>query len=122
MVEEVISNLEWRFGLREKNENILGFEQNPYLKGLNFLSDIIDAAINHQAIRIIYRNYKNYDNERNVIVHPWYIKQYNNRWFLLAYDAEANRISNFAPDRIQEIGIEEDVDFISNDQIDLSII
>lgn len=117
-VEEVISNLEWRFGLREKNENILGFEQNPYLKGLNFLSDIIDAAINHQAIRIIYRNYKNYDNERNVIVHPWYIKQYNNRWFLMAYDAEANRISNFALDRIQEIGIEEDVDFISNDQID----
>lgn len=88
------------------------------MKGLNFLSDIIDAAINHQAIRIIYRNYKNYDNERNVIVHPWYIKQYNNRWFLMAYDAEANRISNFALDRIQEIGIEEDVDFISNDQID----
>lgn len=31
----------------------------------------------------------------------------------MAYDAEANRISNFALDRIQEIGIEEDVDFIS---------
>ena len=82
------------------------------------LTDIIDAAINHQAIRIIYRNYKNYDNVRNVIVHPWYIKQYNNRWFLMAYDAEANRISNFALDRIQEIGIEENVDFISNEKID----
>ena len=34
--EEVISNLEWRFGLRGKNENILGFEQIPHLKGLNF--------------------------------------------------------------------------------------
>ena len=121
-VEEVISNLEWRFGLRGKNENILGFEQIPHLKGLNFLSDIIDAAINHQAIRIIYRNYKNYDNVRNVIVHPWYIKQYNNRWFLMAYDAEANRISNFALDRIQEIGIEENVDFISNEKIDIGLL
>ena len=40
----------------------------------------------------------------------------------MAYDAEANRISNFALDRIQEIGIEENVDFISNEKIDLSII
>lgn len=36
----------------------------------------------------------------------------------MTYDAEANRISNFALDRIQEIGIEEDVDFISNNKID----
>ncbi len=36
----------------------------------------------------------------------------------MAYDAEANRISNFALDRIQEIGIEEKVDFISNEKID----
>lgn len=118
-VDEVISNLEWRFGLRGKQENVIGFEQNPYLRGLNLLRDIIDAATSHQAVRITYRNYKNCDEEYTVVVHPWYIKQYNNRWFLMAYDAEADRISNYALDRIQNFNVEEDVAYIPNKEVDL---
>lgn len=117
-VDEVISNLEWRFGLRGKQENMIGFEQNPYLRGLNLLPDIIDAATSHQAVRITYRNYKNCDEEYTVVVHPWYIKQYNNRWFLMAYDAEADRISNYALDRIQNFDVEEDVAYIPNKEVD----
>ena len=111
-VDEVISNLEWRFGLRGNQENMIGFEQNPYLRGLYLLPDIIDAATSHQAVRITYRNYKNCDEEYTVVVHPWYIKQYNNRWFLMAYDAEADRISNYALDRIQNFNVEEDVAYM----------
>ena len=117
-VDEVISNLEWRFGLRGKQENMIGFEQNPYLRGLNLLPDIIDAATSHQAVRITYRNYKNCDEEYTVVVHPWYIKQYNNRWFLMAYNAEADRISNYALDRIQNLNVEEDVAYIPNKEVD----
>ena len=117
-VDEVISNLEWRFGLRGNQENMIGFEQNPYLRGLNLLPDIIDAATSHQAVRITYRNYKNCDEEYTVVVHPWYIKQYNNRWFLMAYDAEADRISNYALYRIQNFNVEEDVAYIPNKEVD----
>lgn len=117
-IDEVISNLEWRFGLRGKKENIIGFEQNPFLKGLNLLPRIIDAAVNRQVLRIAYRNYKNCEEERMAVVHPWYIKQYNNRWFLMAYDAETDRITNFALDRIQELQVEESVAFIPNKEID----
>ena len=117
-VDEVISNLEWRFGLRGKQENMIGFEQNPYLRGLNLLPDILDAATSHQDVRITYRNYKNCDEEYTVVVHPWYIKQYNNRWFLMAYDAEADRISNYALDRIQNFNVEEDVAYIPNKEVD----
>ena len=117
-IDEVISNLEWRFGLRGKKENIIGFEQNPFLKGLSLLPRIIDAAVNHQVLRIAYRNYKNCEEERMAVVHPWYIKQYNNRWFLMAYDAETDRITNFALDRIQELKVEESVAFIPNMEID----
>lgn len=117
-VDEVISNLEWRFGLRGNQENMIGFEQNPYLRGLNLLPDIIDAATSHQAVRITYRNYKNCDEEYTVVVHPWYIKQYNNRWFLMAYDAEADRISNYALDRIQNFNVEGDVAYIPNKEVD----
>lgn len=117
-VEDVISNLEWRFKLRGKAENIIGFEQNDQLKGLNWLSQIIDATSNHQVLKVKYRNYKNREVEIIAVVHPWYVKQYNNRWFLMAYNAEYNTITNFALDRILELEIVEDVPFIQNDHID----
>ena len=36
-LEEVISNLEYRFGVKPNTENIVAFDQNELLKGLEFL-------------------------------------------------------------------------------------
>lgn len=117
-VEEVISNLEWRFNLKGKNENIIGFEQNPNLKGLEYLSDVIDAASNHQPLRIEYHNYKNGGKDILFVVHPYYVKQYNNRWFLFGLDNKRKEISNLALDRIVSIQVATDVVFIPNETID----
>lgn len=117
-IEEIMANLEWRFGLRGTTENLVGFEQNPFFRGLNLLPDLIEATIGHKVLRITYRTYKNFDDERTLIVHPWYIKQYNNRWFLMAYNTEAERISNFALDRIQSFEIVEGISFIPNVSVD----
>ena len=117
-VEEVISNLEWRFNLKGKNDNIIGFEQNPNLKGLEYLSDVIDAASNHQPLRIEYHNYKNGGRDMSFIIHPYYIKQYNNRWFLFGLDNKRREISNLALDRIKSIQVVSDIAFITNETID----
>lgn len=119
-VEDVISSLEWRFNLRGKTQEevIIGFEQNLYLKGLNWLPTIIDAASNHQVLKLVYRNYKNSEIEKTITVHPWYIKQYNNRWFLFAYDDCHCYISNFALDRIQSIDVDDSIPFLVNKNVD----
>ena len=117
-IDEVISNLEWRFNLKGRKEVVIGFEQNLYLKGLNWLTTVIEAASNHQVLQITYRNYKNCEQEKVQIVHPWYVRQYNNRWFLLAFDDEHGYISNFALDRILDISVIEDIAFKPNEGID----
>lgn len=117
-VEEVISNLEWRFNLKGKDENVISFEQNQNLKGLEFLSDVIDAASNHQSLRIEYHNYKNGGKDISCIVHPYYVKQYNNRWFLFGLDNKRKEISNLALDRIVSIQVALDIAFIPNETID----
>ena len=117
-VEEVISNLEWRFNLKGNNENIIGFEQNPNLKGLEFLSDVIDAASNHQPLRIEYHNYKNGGKDISYIIHPYYVKQYNNRWFLFGRVDGRDDITNLALDRIVSMTVASDVPFIPNDSTD----
>lgn len=117
-LEEVISNLEYRFGIKSNSENLIEFDQNEQLKGLEFLSDLIDATVNHQTLTITYRTYKG--KELTTIVHPYYIKQYNNRWFLFGLEINSkygNYITNKALDRILSFS-KNDTEFIPNTETD----
>ena len=97
-LEEVISNLEYRFGLKSNAEHLVSFEQNEQLKGIEHLADIIDATINHQVLEIVYLTFRG--KEIQMTIHPYYVKQYNGRWFLYGLNDERNEISNLALDRI----------------------
>lgn len=99
-LEEVISNLEYRFGLKSNAEHIISFEQNEQLKGIEHLADIIDATVNHQTLDITYLTFR--DKEILMTIHPYYVKQYNGRWFLYGLNEELNRISNLALDRLKD--------------------
>ena len=100
-LEEVISNLEIRFGVKGNAENFVSFGQNEQLKGLSYLSYVIDSTINHQPLDIDYVSAKG--NYHKHTLHPYYVKQYNNRWFLFGLDEDEDRIKNLALDRIQNI-------------------
>lgn len=118
-LEEVISSLEYRFGVKSNNENIISFEQNDNLKGLEFLPAIIDATVNHQPFEIEYLSFKG--KESISIIHPYHIKQFNNRWFLFGME-EINgkkQISNRPLDRIIKITIK-NIPFIENSFVDFS--
>lgn len=120
-LEEVISNLEYRFGIKANNDNVVAFDQNTQLKGLEFLSDLIDSAVNHTPLKILYRMYSG--KELSSIVHPYHLKQYNNRWFLFGLqenETYGNHIANMALDRIVSFSRPSDISFIPNKDIDFS--
>ena len=102
-LEEVISNLEYRFGIKSNSKNVVAFEQNELLKGLEYLSEVIDATVNHTPLIIYYKTYKG--KELTSTLHPYHVKQYNNRWFLFGYEEESGKIANKALDRIQRISL-----------------
>ena len=117
-LEEVISSLELRFGIKAKREKIVSFEQNEQLKGIEFLSDLIDAIINHQPLKMTYRPYKG--DEQTMVIHPHYMKQYNSRWFLFGLEDHGEYGKspvNKALDRIVKFSVAK-VPFVENDQIE----
>ena len=116
-LEEVISNLEYRFGVKANSENLISFEQNDMLKGLEHLSGLIDVTINHQTIELSYKSYGK--DKRQIMVYPYYIKQYNGRWFLFGMNAIKNRIESYALDRIEEYDVS-DKPFVKNESVDFS--
>ena len=117
-LEEVISSLELRFGIKANRDKIVSFEQNDQLKGIEFLSDLIDAIINHQPLKMTYRPYKG--DEQTMVIHPHYLKQYNSRWFLFGLEDHGEygmSPVNKALDRIVKFSIAK-VRFEENDMID----
>lgn len=113
-LEDVISNLEYRFGLKPHNANILSFEQNEQLKGIEYLSKVIDATSHQQTLIIRYQAYG--AEPIDWIVYPYYVKQYNNRWFLFGQNKQYGTISNIPLDRI--CGLElSDLKFVKNETI-----
>ena len=120
-LEEVISNLEYRFGIKSNSENVISFDSNEQLKGLEFLSDLIDSAVNHIPLKIHYCTYKG--KERTTIVHPYHLKQYNGRWFLFGLEENenyGNYITNMALDRIISFSRLVSTAFIPNTEVDFS--
>ena len=114
-LEDVISNLEYRFGLKPHNANILSFEQNEQLKGIEYLSKVIDATSHQQTLLVKYQAYG--AEPVDWTVYPYYVKQYNNRWFLFGQNKLYGSISNIPLDRI--CGLElSDVKFVKNETVD----
>lgn len=88
-------------------------------KGTEFLGELINSAINHQPLNIVYRTFTG--NESTNIIHPYHIKQFNNRWFLIGLQEgeHANYITNKALDRIVKF-THANVPFIPNTEINFN--
>lgn len=117
-VEEIIANLENRFDINDKKTNVIGFEKNDRLRGIWNLNNILDAASSHIVLKVRYKSFKEQGKEQIVTFHPYYVKQYNNRWFVFGKWAERNTISNLALDRIIDIEKRKDLTYERNTTID----
>lgn len=117
-VEELISNLEEYYHITiEDSVDVIAFDTNDYVDGLQHLSPLFEAIVNKQALSITYCPFNK--EPFTTVVHPYYIKQYNRRWFLFALTLNGpfQGISNMALDRIQAINPTTDA-YIPNDTYD----
>ena len=116
-VEEMKARLEQTFHLKSE-DNIISFEENPYLTGREYIGNIYNAIVNKRVLKIVYKPFKA-DKELIFKIHPYHLKQYNNRWFLFGLNNEYQNITTLALDRIQNI-TESKINHIDNVDIDFS--
>jgi predicted DNA-binding transcriptional regulator YafY len=98
-MEDVKIKMEAAYKLNTDSKPIVSFEQNPYLKGLNHFSKLFHAIQYKKVLKVKYQGYKQPE-PSEIIIHPYYLKQFNTRWFLFGLNNERNDISNLALDRI----------------------
>lgn len=98
-------------------EILMQFEHNPYLKGIEHLGELYNAIHYRKILSVEYQPYECTDPYK-VAIHPYFLKQYNSRWFLFGYNPEAQKYNwNLAIDRIVSIQ-EVSGDFHENMAID----
>jgi predicted DNA-binding transcriptional regulator YafY len=103
-LKETISELQLIRSEGIPNEEIISFEESPQLKGIEFLKPAYDSILRKQALEIKYFSY-NKNMEFNFTVSPYFLKQYNKRWFLFGRSHEfilenPDRLLNLPLDRI----------------------
>lgn len=101
-VEEMLLRLESTFHLTGNTEKMIEFEQNPYLRGLEYLSPLFDAILYKQSLQIDYKGFKQLK-KTSFLFHPYYLKAFNNRWFVFGRQDVKDTITNLALDRILAI-------------------
>lgn len=101
-LEEILLKLEIKAGLStEKVENVVYFEQVPQLKGINFLNELYNYIRLERCVSVDYRDFENRDHQFDI--HPYFLKEYNNRWYLYGLDVSSGQIRNLALDRMEGI-------------------
>lgn len=81
---------------------IIDLEKNENLKGLKFLEPVYRAIQNQKVLKISYQSFKARA-ASEIIFHPYLLKEYRNRWFILGCRDDESRLMNLALDRIHTI-------------------
>lgn len=110
-VDNVMQSLEYRFKLHGQADNIMGFEQCENLRGAEFLSMFVDAILNRKVLLVTYSTFS-IGHICKWTLHPYYLKQYNSRWFLFAFNPDFGALTNAPLDRITSAEVVEDIVFI----------
>lgn len=88
-------------GIKADENQVIEFQNNPDLLGMEHFDELLSAILKHQPIQLEYKPY----NKESIFVklHPYLLKQYNDRWFLIGLTDRYSNLSNFAIDRILDV-------------------
>lgn len=115
-----VSELSARLNLCMSNHKevraAVGFESSMYNKGMEHFTPLFNAIRKKTTVELHYQSFRMAE-PQTLIVHPYYLKQYNNRWFLFCCNGDYTNLSNYPLDRILSVKLahvpyrEIDIDF-----------
>ena len=101
-VNEMQIQLETALQIDMSQNKIINFESNDYLKGIEYLHPLYRNIINQEVLNINYHPFVD-ENAKDITISPYYLKEYNNRWFLLGWNHNDDYLQTLALDRIVDV-------------------
>ena len=105
--------------LSEERKPIIGFGYNMGLNHLELIPDFFNAIENKQVLRFVYN--VAYREKVEILFHPYYIKEYNGRWFVLGKSFDLGhkplKYANIAIDRVDNVPAVMEEEYIPNNRV-----
>lgn len=117
-IDEITARLDSGLGLSHSTKKIIEFDQNSYLKGLEHITPVYNAILYQKTINIEYKSFKQ-DASQTIVFHPYFLKQYNNRWYVFGKNDASGFIINLALDRVTTVS-DNRKKYIPNKEIDFN--
>lgn len=104
---EGLDHFEWldkfKLGLgNSRHKQVISFSHNPYLQNSTLLGTLFDIISNEVVIKLSYHTFSD-ETIRSIVFHPYLLKQYNDRWYLLGAADIDMVILHFPLDRIDNV-------------------
>jgi predicted DNA-binding transcriptional regulator YafY len=115
---KVVSQLREKKSKSQLSYPVVAFEKIPYYKGIEYFDPLYKAIMKQHPVQIAY---KRFDRERAVVhvVHPYLLKEYKFRWYLLGYSEKRRGKLIFALDRIENLAVNKTTAFKPYKGIDI---
>jgi len=118
---EWIEDMKARLELSSRHggaDKVISFDENLFLTGREYLGNLHNAITNRCVLEIEYQSFKT-NTSTFFTIHPYHLKQYNNRWFLFGLNELRNQITNVPLDRICSLK-ESQIPYRLNETIDFN--
>lgn len=114
-VSDILQRLEDKIYAEKSNSKpVIHLDKNEKLKGLHFLDEIYQAIIKKVVLVVTYKSFNSRE-EKRFHFHPFILKEFNNRWFLVGKTKKNQPIRNLALDRIIKIDYDFNLAFLPDD-------
>lgn len=116
-IAEIVQKIEHRYQFNNVKTNpSLLFDHTPYIAGIDYLEDLYLSIQQRTVLKIMYQSFR-MTFPQEVIVHPYLLKEYKHRWYMLGYNNTTKKIGTFAIERIKSIKVTNNK-FIENTLLD----
>lgn len=114
-VSDILQRLEDKiYAEKSHTKPVIYLDKNENLKGLHYLDEIYQAIIKKMVLIITYKSFKSRE-ETKFHFHPFILKEFNNRWFLVGKKKDGQPITNLALDRIISIDYDFNLAYLEED-------
>lgn len=101
-MQDTMSKLEAITGTKMNTAEFISIQSNPATDWLNNFRQLMKVIPEKIALEVYYKSFKD-TKEKKYLFSPYYLKEYNTRWFVIGQCPEYKNLTIFAIDRIAKM-------------------
>lgn len=85
-----------------------------FVGGTDWLDILVNYIKNKKVIEVKYKKFTDSEIKKHIL-HPFLLREYNNRWYLMAISGNTNNVLTFGLDRIVNVQVMDNIKYITHE-------